>query len=98
MPKPDQDQVGASSSGLPDEPNPIAGSAEPAATQGERQNSPLAEQELSQDDLIAALASATPIDTNFDLVLDHLTTSTDLFGAPQLDFSTPGNDGGSDQG
>ncbi|MEA2981894.1 MAG: hypothetical protein QOF09_3717 [Alphaproteobacteria bacterium] len=39
------------------------------------------------DDIHAALAAITPADTNMDLMLDHLTTSNDLFDSPHLDLS-----------
>ena len=46
------------------------------------------------DDIHAALAAITPADTNMDLMLDHLTTSNDLFDSPHLDLSALAGDGG----
>jgi hypothetical protein len=41
----------------------------------------------AQDDIVAALNALTPADMHMDLMLDHLTTSNDLFASPHLDLS-----------
>lgn len=53
--------------------------------------------EGSDDDVIAVLCALTPADMNMELILDHLTTSNDLFSSPHLDLSALPN-GGDDHG
>jgi hypothetical protein len=55
--------------------------------------------DAAQDDIVAALTSINPADLNIEHMLDHLTTSNDLFASPHLDLSAFANfDAGNDQG
>jgi hypothetical protein len=64
---------------------------EPLVLEEDRMSSPVtivAElAEGSDDDVIAVLSALTPADMNMELILDHLTTSNDLFSSPHLDLS-----------
>jgi hypothetical protein len=74
---------------------------EPVVSEEDMMSSPMiivAESaEGSDDDVIAVLCALTPADMNMELILDHLTTSNDLFSAPHLDLSALPN-GGDDHG
>ena len=54
------------------------------------------ENDAGHDDIVAALTAMTPADMNIDLMLDHLTTSSDLFASPHLDLSALGHGGDGD--